>query len=56
MQNQKTSLPQADKLLAGQEVNLVASSYRVPAPAASTGPTDSGGGGATILHGGGFTN
>ena len=44
MQNGKTFLPQVDKPLAGQEVNSVASYYRVSAPVASTGPTDSGGG------------
>ena len=43
MQNQKKLLPQDDKPLAEQEVNSVTSSYRVPAPVASTGPTDSGG-------------
>ena len=44
MQNQKTSIPQADKPLPEQEVNSVASYYRVPTPVASTDPTDSGGG------------
>ena len=44
MQNSQNILLQADKPLAEQEVNLAASSDRVEAPVAITGPMDSEGG------------